>query len=62
MLADGGYTYVVFAHQTFSRPGPAQGWVAGDPASSLVRREKEATILRINGELDPEGCDRKGAS
>lgn len=58
LLADGDYTYVVIGRQTFGHPGPFEHWIADDPATSLVRREEAATMFRIHGPLDPEGCAR----
>jgi hypothetical protein len=59
-LNAGDYDYVVTG-SNFPAPGqdrpPEAGWTGDDPAATEVLTEKATSVFRIEGELDPAGCD-----
>lgn len=56
ILSDGDYRYVVLDQQLFSDRGPAEEWIASDPAATRVLRDGTSVVYRVNGLLDPETC------
>jgi hypothetical protein len=50
------YAYVVIAHQPLASPGPDEEWVASDAAATVVLVDGNATVYRVDGTLDPDGC------
>jgi hypothetical protein len=64
-LNSGGYRYVVttpFNYPGNLTPDPPEeaGWTTSDPASRVVLREHGVvSLFRLDGRLDPGGCDRR---
>ncbi|MFN2612794.1 MAG: hypothetical protein ABR536_05440 [Solirubrobacterales bacterium] len=59
-LDDGHYTYVVTAppHTDLNIPPPETTWVEPDPNSQLIETRFGTSVYRLNGPLDPAGCDQ----
>ena len=48
-----GYDFIVLGHQAFSPNVPADEWIAPDPAATVVLRDADTTVYRLDGDLDP---------
>jgi len=59
--ADLGYLvtapFLNFLHPSDPIPSPEARWLRGDPAATPIRRTGPVTAWRIDGRLDPTGCD-----
>jgi hypothetical protein len=56
VLRDGGFTYVVVAHDIFAHPPPDEAWLISDSSVRTVHRDRDTVVYRIDGALDPNGC------
>lgn len=59
-LDDGHYTYVITAppHTDLNIPPPETTWVEPDPNSQLIESFFGTSVYKLNGPLDPAGCDK----
>jgi hypothetical protein len=59
-IDDGGYDYIVTAppHTDLNIPPPETTWVESDPNSQLVESFFGTSVYKLNGPLDPKGCDQ----
>jgi hypothetical protein len=59
-LNEGDYDYVVTG-SNFPAPGqdrpPEADWTGADPAAAEILTEKATSVFRLDGDLDPAGCD-----
>jgi hypothetical protein len=59
-LNDGDYDYVVTG-SNFPAPGqdrpPEADWTGDDPAAAEILTDKATSVFRLDGDLDPAGCD-----
>ena len=56
---DGEYTYLVLADPSFPylfRPAQEHEWTIAGDAARVVMREKEVSLIALDGRLDPDGC------
>jgi hypothetical protein len=61
-LNAGHYGYVVTAANPLflDDTPPEERWTSRDPAASLIVRDRASSLFRLDGRLDPAGCDRVG--
>ena len=59
-INDGDYTYLITAppHINLNIPPPETTWVESDPNSQLVETFFGTSVYKINGPLDPAGCEK----
>ena len=70
LVNEGDYDYLIVSRATQDSPEspywyPVYAWVKTDPALKLVVEEPDITpqpdyVFRIDGELDPAGCPKRG--
>ncbi len=60
-LERGRYDYVLTAPNPLLPTTPIEEvWTRSDPAATVVLREGDATVFRLDGRLDPGGCRQLG--
>ncbi len=59
-LNDGGYGYLIVAppHEKPNDAPPEVAWVEPDPNSQLVETFFNVSVYKLNGPLDPAGCEQ----
>jgi hypothetical protein len=67
-LNEGGYDYLVTTPDLdlndprTARPAPERGWVERDPNVERLLLAGRTAVYRVNGELDPAGCEARPGS